>query len=359
MPANRIQAIEGKRLPSRMRRPGIPHTHRWHTWLHRLRESFVFDQAFVLLLQLYLLWSRRHRNTPGDDWHAGCRALSVYLHEPCATVVSLLRRHQLFQYRLEFRRNHRLSSSRLRAHRRSFSFPRRAAFQQLVATVPGSRLLVTFHFGDYVYGLNEIASAEPAGRRVYVLSLSRGADSYFHNLHQGFGADAQGLRAELLSSEQTAASLSALLRREPCTLVLFCDLPVAFGVPTQIDFLRRRAWFPRGAATLAGVNRLPLIPVLCYFDGCRHQLVVAPQMEVVPAAHETLAQCIKRTTQQLVSFFESYFLLAPEQWRYLPLLPQYFASYSGQTAVAARKEKESDHDNGCTHDRNKQAHTAV
>jgi lauroyl/myristoyl acyltransferase len=120
--------------------------------------------------------------------------------------------------------------------------------------------------------------------------------------------------------------LSTLLRRGNCTLVLFCDVSAECGARTAVRFLGRQAWFSRGPATLAVINRVPLVPVLCTNDANQSWIDITSPLDPVPHADESVRDCVDRLTQQLVSHFEDYFRASPEQWRYLHQLPLYFTN---------------------------------
>lgn len=294
----------------------------------RSREALVLNGTASLLTRSCLRWLLLCKPELRAMWREQCRCLSVFLHEPLRGVTRLLWRHGDYQRRVEFRRNHPLSAARLRTHVNNIQFPARDAYLRLAHSAPGSRLLTTFHFGDYSYGLNALLACEPPGRAVHVLSLAPGSAGYRTNIRQAFGPRAAGLTAELLHADHSVPSLSALLRRGNSTLVLFCDLPEECGERTAVTFLGRRAWFSRGPATLAVVNRVPLFPVLCCSDGDRQWIDMAAPLDPTPEPHEDLRSCVDRLTQQLVTYFEVYFRAAPEQWRYLHRLPLYFANTS-------------------------------
>lgn len=296
----------------------------WSCLQQALAEAFLGSRASQLLLVLSHYSQLQADPSLASVVQDLCRALSRYLHEPDRAVKGLLRRHWQFQHLLEFRRNRVLTGSALVAHVRSFAYPQCQAFAALARSQRNSRILVSFHFGDYVYGLNTVLAGEPAGRDVFALSHSPCSSAYLANIRSAFGKSAPGLRAQLLLGEESATSLSARLRRGNCTLVMFCDLAPAFGERTAVQFLGRRAWFSRGAATLALTNRVPLIPVLCCHDGEQHQITLMPPLAGPDAPGGDLPRRIGQVTQVLVRNFEARFLEHPEQWRYLHSLPQYF-----------------------------------
>lgn len=289
-------------------------------------------------------------------------ALSLYLREPRRRVESLLVKNTRLQSRLDFNRDHRLSIPHLQQLAQSFRISEPEAYCRLLADDSRSRIIAAFHLGDYVYGMNALLASVPHTGLVRVLSQRAACAEHWRNIERAFNGRVPGQEAELLVGDTTPAQLSALLRGRSNTLLLFCDLPVGNGVVTRVKFLGRDAWFPRGAATLAVMNRVPLLPVFCYTGGLyrneqhlneqhfnkqhfnerhfneqrcnkphfnRHQseVFVLPQLECAPRVRqgESYTQCIQRITQALVMILEEVLICAPEQWRYLAYLPRYFS----------------------------------
>ena len=268
-------------------------------------------------------------------------ALSLYLREPHRRVESLLAENARLQSRLDCNRSHLLSMPQLQQLTQSFRISEPEIYRRLLADDSRSRILAAFHLGDYVYGLNALVASVPHTGLVRVLSQRAASTEHWRNIERAFNGRVPGQEAEWLIGNRNPAELSALLRRRGNTLVLFCDLPAGSGVVTQVKFLGRDAWFPRGAASLAVMNRVPLLPVFCYtagqcskglhhkekpFNKQQSEVFVLPQLESAPRIRqgENHTQCIQRLTQTLVQILEEVLIRAPEQWRYLPCLPRYF-----------------------------------
>ncbi|MEQ9022748.1 MAG: hypothetical protein RLN82_08330, partial [Pseudomonadales bacterium] len=89
----------------------------------------------------------------------------------------------------------------------------------------------------------------------------------------------------------------------------------------------------RGPATLALVNRVPILPVIVFKLDGRDRIFVEPQLEPLLEPGETLAVAVRRVTQSLVELLEKYLILDPTQWRYLKLLPRYFVQTESSSSV--------------------------
>lgn len=261
-------------------------------------------------------------------------ALSLYLREPCQQVRTLLSRHARLQKQLDYKRHHLLSISQLQRLRKSFGFPGQAAYASLLARDSRARILATFHMGDYVFGMNALIASTPHAGLVRVLSQRAASTQHWQNVRKSFGTLTPGPKVELLTANTSQLQLSAILRERGNTLLLFCDLPAGNGELIKVKFLGRDAWFPRGAATLAVMNRVPLLPVITFRINQRNQIVMLPQLESRPnlARGEQSLQCIQRLTQEITNILEAVFIAFPDQWRFLPCLPLYFSA--PETAAA-------------------------
>ncbi len=213
---------------------------------------------------------------------------------------------------------------RLRRHQRRWDSNDLQPYRHLLRQDPRSRIVATFHFGDFAFGLNLLLREDPGGRERIVLTQRISDAAYFDNMQRAF-ADAVTTREQQWPIAQcTSARLGNKLRRQAVSLVMFCDLPPAFGATSPVRFLNRQARFPRGAAALATRYRLPLLPVVFFQQAGRHRIAIAPQIEPAPLFGESNRQCVARLTQELCSTLQHYVGRAPEQWRFLSALPAYF-----------------------------------
>ncbi len=251
-------------------------------------------------------------------------AVAAFLREPQSRARHLLAANKKWLRGLENRRNTRLAGADLRRYTARLRFPQLRNLQQLLRDDPRSRLLVTYHFGDYLYGPNLLAARIGAQTKVCFLAQAAGSDAYFANMKRAFGGRAMGPREQLLARDAQIGKLAPLLRRPGTQLITFCDLNEHFGGRARVEFLFRNAWFSRGPALLSLTNRVPLLPLINWTENGRAQVVLGNQMEPERFGGETLTAAAERITSGLVRFFEPFFRFSPEQWRYLSILPLYF-----------------------------------
>jgi len=269
--------------------------------------------------------SAHHKQVSPESSQAINRLLSVFLREPCQHIKQIQKRHARLQHRLECRRNQSQTRSQLQRYLSRFHFPQQQSYQSLLARDPRSRILVSFHFSDYIYGMHFLVNRVQHLGPVKVLSQRAGSVVYWQNMRSAFGSLITDSNIELLVKSHDVLWLSALLRNPHSTLIMFCDLPAGCGEQTRVQFLQREAWFPKGPATLAVLNRVPLLPVIIVMRGQEQHVVLYPQLETAPVHEETYQDCINRLTQSLVTILEQHLLNSPDSWRYLQRLPLYFS----------------------------------
>ncbi len=269
-------------------------------------------------------------------------AVATCLRETRDRTRRLLAANDRWLTQLEHRRNHPLPPPELRRLVAGLHFPQKGKLRELIEADPRSRLLVSYHFGDYIYGLNLLGAGIGDQARVCYLSQSRGSAGYFQNIRRAFGNRAQGPESQLIVDESDISTLAPLLRSPGVQFVTFCDLTGQFGDTAGVDFLQRPACFPRGPALLSLTNRIPMLPVINWFDGDRVQIVLGEQLEPERIRGESLAAASDRLTAALTRFFEPFFRTSPEQWRYLGALPLYFIQPG---APVATQPQETSHAN--------------
>lgn len=268
-------------------------------------------------------------------------AVAAFLREPQTRASRLLSANRKWLAELEHWRNRRQQKAALQRHIALLRFPQQRNLQELISNDPRSRLLVSYHFGDYIYGLNLLAAGISERATVRFLSEAPGSAAYFANVENAFGSKAIRPPSQLLAAEASMNHLTPLLRGRGVQFITFCDLTDHYGSPVEVDFLCRAAWFPRGPAILSLTNRVPLLPVINWFDGARGQLVLGEQMEPERFRGETLAEAASRMTAKLIRFFEPFFRNNPEQWRYLGALPLYFIQAGAAGAKLPTEEKDA------------------
>ena len=251
-------------------------------------------------------------------------AVSICLREPRSRTRQLLAANRRFIAALDKRRHASMGLLALRRYFSRFRFPQREQVTDLLSRDSRSRIIAAYHFGEYVYGMNYFTAQFTKLAEFAYLSLDRGSSEYFANLRLIFGERALPADRQYLARSTDSAQISRLLHSSRMNMVLFSDLPAAFGGKTiEVEFLQRPARFSCGVATLAVVNRVPLLPVVIFASSGYQHIYVASQLEPVTGPEETRSAVITRLTQALVDLLEYFFLRDPAQWRYLSALPQY------------------------------------
>ena len=251
--------------------------------------------------------------------------LSIYLREPLTTTSEILVKNVRFLDEIEHRRNTALTKTELQQWRSSIHIARSQDYREQAAHDEGSRIIASFHFGDFIYGLNALMCLEGPHRRRLVYSQAKGSDAYYHNMRHCFGGRALTHDAQLTAAEADPLRLAQSLRKGNCTLVMFCDLPPSYGETTAVEFLGREAWFPKGPALLALTTKTPLIPVINLKNRRQNHLRIVDAIEPFRRLDESLEAAVQRITQELIGLLEAYLRRQPEQWRYLQVMPIYFA----------------------------------
>ena len=251
--------------------------------------------------------------------------LSIYLREPLTTTSEILVKNVRFLDEIEHRRNTAHTKTELQPWRSSIHIARSQDYREQAAHDEGSRIIASFHFGDFIYGLNALMCLEGPHRRRLVYSQAKGSDAYYHNMRHCFGERALTHDAQLTAAEADPLGLAQSLRKGNCTLVMFCDLPPSYGETTAVEFLGREAWFPKGPALLALTTKTPLIPVINLKNRRQNHLRIVDAIEPFRRLDESLEAAVQRITQELIGLLEAYLRRQPEQWRYLQVMPIYFA----------------------------------
>ena len=257
------------------------------------------------------------------------QAITHYLRLPESECVTHLAANKRFLAEVESRRTTLQSRSRLRRHLGKWRGESLSSYKELVASDPRSRIIATFHFGDFVFGMNYLLRHEPVQRGRIVLTQRISDRAYFDNMRRAFSDRVTSPEQQWLTDGLSAARLGERLRNESTTLVTFCDLPPQFGAGTRIEFLGRRAQFPRGAASLALRYQVPILPAICCYRRGLHHIVLAQQIEPHVSNDEDRSACVARLTRQLTRQLESFVRVYPWQWRFLASLPSYFAESEG------------------------------
>jgi len=306
------------------------------TRLEKARERFLARVSEDARVKSHLC-----SGAPRRAREALLQATAYYLRLPTGESRQWLRDNRRFLAQVEARRKRQQSAWRLRRHRNRWYASDLEAYRQLLAQDPRSRIVATYHFGDFAFGLNCLLREDPQGRECIVLTQQTSDAAYFANMRRAFGDEATTVQQQWPVARLRSSNLSAKLRKQSVTLVTFCDLPPGFGATTGVQFLGRRASFPRGAAALAVRYELPLLPVVCYHSAGKHRVAFSPQIEPLPSHGEGRVECISRLTQQLTNTLQGFVRWAPQQWRFLGSLPSYFANTSERDEQSLRLRSEA------------------
>ncbi len=250
--------------------------------------------------------------------------LSTILHEPNKQIDYWIKQNRHYLANVESLRNYRQSDSSLESHLNSFLCLQKNDFIDLCNHDARSRLLVSYHFGDFIYGNNVLAGFESDTRQQSFLTQLHSSSGFLHNMHSCFGETEFSKRRQLTLDTTSSSDLLALLRKPNQTVLSFVDLPYGFGERVAVSFLGRRAWFPKGPATLSLVSKSPIVPVINVWDGVRNSIQLRLQIEPIRQPQESLHDAVARITQSLVSVLEELVILYPWQWRFLSALPSYY-----------------------------------
>ncbi len=260
-------------------------------------------------------------NSRNSEYQA---AIGRYLHLPGSEVRRLLHRNRKFLRGVECFRNTPQSINRLEKHVESFTVDSKEETTKFLAEDKRSRLLVSFHFGDFIYGNNVLASYEGYGRKQFFFTQLNPTTAFTANMEKAFGISKSAGPRQLTSKSSTAIGLVKKLKAENTSLLTFMDLPRGFGECTRVNFLGRHAWFPKGPAMLSLLAGVPILPILNYQEGNRHIINVFPLIESGIGDKNERKETAQRITQQLVSYLERALALYPSQWRFLSALPSFF-----------------------------------
>ena len=251
-------------------------------------------------------------------------ALSSCLHEPVDKICRLLRANKSFLQRVDHYRNTMQKSAQLHRHLASFRFSQKKEYKKAISQYPGSRMLVSFHFGDFIYSNNLVAGHEEENRSQCFLTQLPPTEAFRSNMVRCFGEHEFANRQQLTTNAETPTRLISRLKKQSTTLLTFVDLPSGFGQRIKVTFLGRDAWFPKGPALLCVAAQVPIIPVLSYQSGEINHITVHPIIEPAPNEGESRGSACIRITQALVNILEAYLRMYPWQWRYLSALPAFF-----------------------------------
>lgn len=251
-------------------------------------------------------------------------AISYYLREPLRETRRILRLQRRRLRELHCLRELPQPAARLRACADRFDCPALPALRERLRVDRRSRIIATYHLGNYLYGLNYLSQQLGDLRRVSCLILERLSATCYRNLALAFGEGAATPGQMLIVGESSAVALSKLLRAPDRVLFIFVDLPPGFGRRASVRLLGREGGFGSGAATLAVLNRVPVLPLLLEARGAAARLRLGPEMEPRLPGEETRQDSMARINQTFATALSTQLRRDPANWRYLGLLPDYY-----------------------------------
>jgi lauroyl/myristoyl acyltransferase len=264
--------------------------------------------------------------------HSSCQlnvvGISFFLREPIRATIRILTKNRLFIKQIETFRNTSLSPAAAAKIGQGIQIHQDRELRELLNLDKRSRIVASFHFGNFVYGLHKVLCLQADTRNTLVLSQSKSTRSYMDNMASAFGEKSVCLENQVLLEKTDVCGLSGFLREPNRCLLMFADLPNSFGQTTEIEFLGRKANFSKSIALLSLTNNVPVLPVICFEDGDGHQIEIGQQIEPLTREEETRAGAVTRLTQLQLDFFQHFFIRHKEQWRYLNHLPEYFTEGS-------------------------------
>jgi len=253
--------------------------------------------------------------------------LSRCLGEPAGECQRILGANSRYLEAVERFRNAPQSQACLNRHVASFQFAQKDQLDFLDRHDRRSRLIASYHAGDFIYGANVYANHEASAISQFVLLQHKPGKNFQRNLDLAFGKQQTKQRIPLQLESFNYLGFRKTLRTRRTSLLIFADLPFGFGRRVSVNFLGHEAYFPAGPAFMAVTSHIPILPLINYSSAESHSLRLWPLIETARRVDETLTETVQRVTQQLVRPLEWLLSEMPEQWRYLPFLPSYFESH--------------------------------
>ena len=217
------------------------------------------------------------------------------------------------KYRRDVIRNVRNRLGSEKPRRRKVCWRQKQQYLRFTDTFNTSRMLTTIHMGDFWFGYGQIAGVTPKNRKF--LALRRQADP---SREKQLLENLEDVDVELFRvGERSPMEIVRKLRSEPTTLACLCDMTSDFGEVIEVEFLGKPAFFAKGPAELAIVSRVPIIPFVTYeVDDVTH-IETDALIDTTLLPDEALGDAVRRITQKLVEFTESWVLKYPDQWHFL------------------------------------------
>ena len=176
---------------------------------------------------------------------------------------------------------------------------------------PRGVVIATIHLGDYLEGLRQLLG-RVGQRQVFV--VRRKAWSELEQ--RAFARIApKGLAWTVLRTGRGAAATAVRELRRGNVLIVFFDLPRAFGPTVEVDFFGHRASFVRGPAEIALFGGADILAAFTHYAESGGSVVEAmPVIGARPSSRNTRARQVEEISQQLCKWAEQRIRRHPTQW---------------------------------------------
>ena len=128
--------------------------------LSRCRVAILFEILKVSHAARFEKHSLTIEGVTESSFIEAANWVSIYLREPRGSAANFLLRNRLFVRQLENRRNTLMNCRKISRYCKNFKMGQRQEYLALLSTDQRSRILVSYHFGEYVYGMNYLACLE-------------------------------------------------------------------------------------------------------------------------------------------------------------------------------------------------------
>lgn len=153
------------------------------------------------------------------------KLIATAFRQPSHFVNACLAKNRIYNSRFEQRRNQLGRVALVRRYCESFHIPQREEYLDLVRLDTRSRIVASFHCGDFLFGSANLLGLDARTRKKYVVSLNRSSSACYLNLAAGLRENTANPDCEILLDETSSSDISQKLRAGNTSILLFCDLP--------------------------------------------------------------------------------------------------------------------------------------
>lgn len=156
--------------------------------------------------------------------------LSRCLGEPAGECQRILGANSRYLEAVERFLNAPQSQACLNRHVASFQFAQKDQLDFLDRHDRRSRLIASYHAGDFIYGANVYANHESSAISQFVLLQHKPGKNFQRNLDLAFGKQQTKQRIPLQLESFNYLGFRKTLRTRRTSLLIFADLPFGFGI---------------------------------------------------------------------------------------------------------------------------------